>query len=56
MEQPPEPPGYTSTDTSNVQAKKIPLFVLEPPLLAPIKTEFRKTTFQTKDCSGNYVK
>ncbi len=56
MEERPEPPGYTSTDTSNDQAKKIPLFLLGPPSLPPMKTEFRETSFQTKDCSGNYVK
>jgi hypothetical protein len=52
----PSPPGYTSTDTSNKQAKKIPYFFLGPPhQMLEGKTLVRSTQFREKDLSGNYL-
>ncbi len=56
-DKPPNPPAYTSLDTSNEQLKKIPFLTLGPPAVLPIQKgpESKSVSFRIVDISGNYI-
>ena len=52
----PNPPAFTSLDTSNEQLKKVPFLTLGPTAVLPIQKspESKSVSFRI-DISGNYI-
>jgi hypothetical protein len=49
------PPGFTSEDTSNEAARRIPFFSLGDPLLETTDETMRSVSFRPEDISGAHI-